>query len=1314
MFGLLRYFSIASAVALIAVTFALVYLYRDNAMEELVVSAEGQNLTLARSFANILWPRFSDYVMTVTDTDGDKLRARPETAEIDEAVRSLTAGLPVLKVKIYNLDGRTIYSSQPSQIGADKGDNPGFQKSARAGKPASKFSLRETFSAFSGTVMNRDLVESYLPIWGADDAIEGVFELYTDVTPLVAMIDRRTDRLTVGLLMTFALLYGVLFLIVRRADRILKRQYSEQLEYREHIEERNTSLEHQIDERKWAEEALRESQERLAGILDIADEAVISINESQRIILFNKGAEQIFGYGAEEVLGEPIEMLMPSHARENHRRNVKGFSEGAEVARKMGERSEVAGRRKDGTDFPGEASISKLDSNGKRVFTVILRDVTEQKKAEEAVAKQSALLEATFETMNQGITVYDADNRLVAFNQRFVELFDFPPGLVRTGKPFEELVRFNAERGEYGPGDVEELVRERVGAMDRGEINPRERTRPDGTVISARRDPMPDGGHVTTFSDISNRKKAEKALRESEAKFRAVVDNSPTKIHIKDAEGRYTLVNPLAEKLFGFTDEEVRGKTSYDIFPKEVADVFTAHDRQVVESREMAEQVEHFMLEDGEHTYLTVKFPILDGQGEVAGIAAIGTDITMRKQAEEAVAKQSALLQATFETMTQGVTVYDADRKLIAFNSKFVDIFDFPPGFVSVGRAFEELTRFLAERGEYGPGDVDELVRKRLADRDRGEINPRERTRPDGTVISARRDPMPEGAYLTTYSDITERKEAEEALRASEQRLRDIAESSSDWFWEMDAELRFSYFSERYAEITGLDPKERIGTPRTEFSSESDLAGNAEKWAAHMADLEARRPFRNFEYATTASAEGGARYVRSSGTPIFDADGEFLGYRGTGTDITAQKKAEQALAKQSMLLETTFQSISQGIVVYDKDLKVTAFNQKYDELCGYPPGFLRLGTSFKDIVRFRAERGDYGPAPDVDALVRKHIEARRTGEIAKRERTGSDGTEVIVTRDTMPDGGYVTTFTDITEIKRAEEALRESEKRLKVHIVELEAAKRQYQAQGKDLAILAEDLAVARDQAEGANRAKSDFLALMSHELRTPLNAIIGFSEIIKSEMMGPLGNPKYREYASDVFDSGQHLLGLINDILDLSKIEAGKMELEEDDVDVAEVIGSCLRLVMERATKDGVKLATEIPDDLPALHIDERKLKQILLNLLSNAVKFTPEGGSVTVKTWFRPESGFVIQVADTGVGIALEDIPKALTPFGQVDSRIDRKYEGTGLGLPLTKSLVEKHSGSLDLQSEVGIGTTVTVRFPPERMVPRLEVSATGSPAA
>ncbi|MCH8916902.1 MAG: PAS domain S-box protein [Proteobacteria bacterium] len=700
--------------------------------------------------------------------------------------------------------------------------------------------------------------------------------------PLAATVDARQGsqaRMVLILGLTITLMLMAYLLINIRRNRETLRLLSK-------ISESNEVLEIQIADRKQAEA-------RLSGILDIANDAVISIDESHRVILFNKGAEQIFGYGAEEVLGEPIEMLMPSHARENHRGDVKNFAEGAEVARQMGDRREVAGRRKDGTEFPGEASISKLDLDGSQIFTVILRDVTERRQAEEAVAKQSQLLETTFETMNQGITVYDADNRLVAFNQRFVELFDFPPGLVRTGMPFEEFARFNAERGEYGPGDVEELVRERVGASDRGEINRRERTRPDGTVISARRDPMPDGGHVTTYSDISKRKKAEKALRESEAKFRAVVDNSPTKIHIKDAEGRYTLVNPLAEKLFGFTDEEVRGKTSYDIFPKEVADAFTAHDRQVAESREMAEQVEHFMLEDGEHTYLTVKFPILDAQGEVTGIAAIGTDIT-----------------------------------------------------------------------------------------------------------------------------------------------------------------------------------------------------------------------------------------------------------------------EQQTAK---------------------------------------------------------------------------------AEILK-----------------------------------------------------------------------------AKEQAELANRTKSEFLANMSHELRTPLNAILGFSELMGNATLGPLGNPKYQEYAKDINDSGRHLLALIQDILDLSKIEAGKLELDEEDIDVARTIRSCMVLVKERARNGGVKLKTDIPDGLPVLHADQRKLKQILVNLLSNAVKFTPAGGTVTIKAWCKADAGYVFQVIDTGIGMALADIPKALSPFGQVDSQFDRKYEGTGLGLPLTKSLAEMHGGSLDLQSEEGIGTTVTVRFPSERIVYVSGIEATGTPGA
>ncbi len=290
---------------------------------------------------------------------------------------------------------------------------------------------------------------------------------------------------------------------------------------------------------------------------------------------------------------------------------------------------------------------------------------------------------------------------------------------------------------------------------------------------------------------------------------------------------------------------------------------------------------------------------------------------------------------------------------------------------------------------------------------------------------------------------------------------------------------------------------------------------------------------------------------------------------------------------------------------------------------------------------------------------------------------------------------------EVAERMRAEEALRENEQILQTRVAELEEAQRTLERQGEDLVRFAEDLSVARDQAEIANRAKSEFLAAMSHELRTPLNAVIGFSEIIKNETFGPVGSVKYRDYASDIHDSGQHLLGLINDILDLSKVESGADELHEDKIEIPEIIRSALKLVGQRAQQRGIKLELELSDQLPALRADERKLKQILVNLLSNAIKFTDAGGEVTLRAWCRMDSGYVFQIVDTGIGIAPKDIPKALARFGQVEGDLNRRYEGTGLGLPLTKALVELHGGVLDLQSEFGVGTTVTVRFPAERIV-------------
>jgi signal transduction histidine kinase len=243
------------------------------------------------------------------------------------------------------------------------------------------------------------------------------------------------------------------------------------------------------------------------------------------------------------------------------------------------------------------------------------------------------------------------------------------------------------------------------------------------------------------------------------------------------------------------------------------------------------------------------------------------------------------------------------------------------------------------------------------------------------------------------------------------------------------------------------------------------------------------------------------------------------------------------------------------------------------------------------------------------------------------------------------------------------------------------------------------DLYRAKDAAEVASRAKSAFLANMSHELRTPLNAIIGFSEMLELETFGALGHPRYRGYARDIGDSGRHLLSVINDVLDISRVEFGALGLVEESVDLAALIAASLRLVEPKARDAGLRLELDLQRDLPMITADARRLRQVLLNILSNAIKFTPAGGPLLV-TAKVIGNGVTLAVEDSGIGIAPEDIAKALRPFGQIDGRLARKYEGTGLGLPLAKAMTESHGGTLEIESTPGRGTTVSIRLPAWRI--------------
>ncbi|WP_414471673.1 PAS domain-containing sensor histidine kinase [Microvirga sp. M2] len=427
-------------------------------------------------------------------------------------------------------------------------------------------------------------------------------------------------------------------------------------------------------------------------------------------------------------------------------------------------------------------------------------------------------------------------------------------------------------------------------------------------------------------------------------------------------------------------------------------------------------------------------------------------------------------------------------------------------------------------------------------------------------------------------------------------------------------------------------------------------------------------------------------WLRARAELMNDPDDAASHLVGIAVDVTEQRGLEEKTARADARLHDAIEAISEAFVLWDANNHLVLCNSKFQKLHELPADANLQGKSYAEVMAL-------GRPPEVQHQFLR----REQQDVGARtfEARLQDGRWLQINERRTKDGGYVSVGTDITALKRHEHRLVESEKELIATVLDLKQSRQKLEAQTQQLADLAERYLDQKAQAESANRAKSEFLANMSHELRTPLNAIIGFAEVMQSGIFGSLGSEKYEEYCSDIRSSGEYLLSVINDILDMSRIEAGRTTLKKQPLEIHASIQRALKLVSEQTKAKNLVVTVDVtPEDIVA-PADERALHQILVNLLQNATKFTSEGGCITVRT--RLAGGAVnIYVEDNGIGIPDHALHKLGQPFEQVETEFSKSYKGSGLGLAIARSLAELHGGSLRIKSQEGTGTIVLVHLP------------------
>ena len=1016
------------------------------------------------------------------------------------------------------------------------------------------------------------------------------------------------------------------------------------------------SVQADITARKHAEEELAEKSRILKHTLDAMNQGIALYDRDKRLLAWNSALPKLRNIPDDKIWrGQPLEELIRNQAESGSYGAVNRIGEAdidaqvqywLKATEEIGHESVGLHKRPDGT--VQEAWAKHLSDGG---FILTFTDVTERTRVQAELAEKEAQLRVVLENMPGGIRFVDQDKKYVFFNEAYSELYGFPEDLLKIGESNRVENLYQAERGDFGPGAPEEITDDWLTELPvDNEPTSWERSTVHGKTLQVNTSPTPDGGVVNIVTDITERKLAEEALRRSEERLRDILETSPVAISIIRDGGK-------GERAYSNKSYHTMLAGDGDLSSVNVGDSYVdPKDRELVlETVALEGRIESFEVRrrraDNTEFWALMSSQRIDYDGAPAEIFWL-IDITDRKLAEANMAAKEAQLRSAIDNMSGGIFLVDKDLKLRVFNDKFAEYYEMPDGVIRIGAPLQDALRIRAERGDYGPGDPEELLAQRIEGYDDKTIRWVEDHTPSGRVIELLRAPTEDDGMVAIFNDITERKQAEQALLESEQRFASMLKDSPLAVTVVrDSDGKIIYANARVYELFQTDEAGLQSRPaRAYYVNAADLAEVkqilAEQGAVTDYEVELER------------IDGGRIWVSASFMPI-----DYVGEPARLAwyfDITERKRAEDEVNRQKDLLNEVLESASQGIAAFDGNQRLVTFNRHFGEIFEFNDGVLKIGVPISELAADVNARRDEQNPEIYDAMI--WVEMLTRGEPVQGELKGMDGQYYHVLSRPMPDRGFVATLTDITEQREA-----------------------------------ARELQRARDQAEAAAQTKSSFLAAMSHEIRTPMNGVIGMLDLLTKSKL----DQNQRDMAGTVRSSAFSLLQIIDDILDFSKIEAGQLKFESVPFSVCRAVEAVAETLVPGAREKGLRTSLFIDPNIPEpLLGDPVRLRQILFNLIGNAIKFTGSG-NIVVRAELAERQGqgrhvVKISVRDTGIGISREAQENLFDAFVQAESSTTRRFGGTGLGLAICTHLAEMQGGRIEVESELGVGSTFSVTLP------------------